>query len=109
MMTSATEVPAVTCSPTWTGVGREASTPAIPGVTLSAASCFSIQAQLGLGLVDFGLLGGELDLDGLLLHLKLLLAELVLGGQLLGGALRLVVLQAADHAEFVELLVGIWP
>jgi hypothetical protein len=42
------------------------------------------------GLVDLGLLRGKLHLDRLLIHVELLLAKLVLCGQLIGRAFRLL-------------------
>ena len=39
-MTSATEVPAVTCMPTDMGVGRDSTTPAMPAFTCSSSFCF---------------------------------------------------------------------
>jgi len=77
------------------------------GRDLKSGFLILIEGELIPGLVDFGLLGGELNLDGVLLHLKLLETDLVLGGELGGGALCLIVGQSADDAQLVELLVGI--
>ena len=44
---------------------------------------------------------------GLLVHVELLLAKLMLRGQLVGGALRLLIGQTRDDAQVVERLVGL--
>ena len=106
-MTSATEVPAVTCWPTCSGSGQRREHTRDAGPHLKGIRLLLIEIEQRLGLVDLGLRGGKLDLDRLLVHIELLLAELVLGGQLVGGALRLVIGKAGDHAQIVKLLVGL--
>ena len=58
------------------------------GPDLKRIRLLLVEGELCLGLVDLGLRGGELDLDGLLVHVDLFLADLVLRGQLLGGVFR---------------------
>ena len=86
-MTSATDVPAVTCWPTCTGVASGASAPEMPARTCKRRRLLFIEIEQRLGLVDLGLLRGELHLDRFLVHIELLLAELVLRCQLVGRAL----------------------
>ena len=77
------------------------------GSDLQFLRLFLVEIEQCLRLVDLGLLRSELDLDRLLIHVELLLAELMLYRQLVGGALRLLVGQARDDAEVVKRLISL--
>jgi hypothetical protein len=66
-----------------------------------------IQIHERLGLVDLRLRRRELHLDGVLVHLELLQAELVLRFELLARVLRFVVLRSRDHSQVEQLLVDL--
>ena len=66
-----------------------------------------IQIELGLGLLHLGTSRGKLDFYRLLIHVKLLFGELLLLRQLVGSVLGRIGDIAGDHAQLIELLVGL--
>ena len=78
-----------------------------PSSNLQRILLLLVEIEERLGLVDLGLRGRQLNQDGFLIDVQLLLADLVLCGQLLGGAFGLAVHEAGDHAKVKELLIGL--
>ncbi len=89
------------------GGGERVEHSADAGTHLKGLLLLLIQVEKGAGLIDLGLRRGKLNLDGVLVYVKLLLAKLVLGGELVGGTLGLAGRDAGDNSEFVKLLVDL--